>query len=362
MNSSTLRNLGIVLFALIAILVGLQLADDGAENPASGEPLFPELKNSVNAIERVSVERYGEEPLVVRRDDGRWIVDNRGGYSADLGKLRELLLELADAQILERKTANPERYAALGVRDIDVEGSAGTGLTLNGGDSEFAVIIGNSAPGNERYARIVGETGSVLINKSVDLPASAGDWLATEIVDIAAADVQSVAVAHDDGESIRVSKASREMTDFSVTGVPTGRELSYPTVANSIGGALSGLTLEDVRRAGDAEATTVTTVTTFDGLVVTASLFNGENDEHWVGFTATAMPIEEAAAAPSEGEEPAEGEGGVDITGSVVDAAEQAEAINVRVAGWQYRLPTYKANQLIRRWDDLLKSEEAADE
>ena len=38
MNGSTLRNLGIVLFALIAILVGLQLADSGNESASADGP------------------------------------------------------------------------------------------------------------------------------------------------------------------------------------------------------------------------------------------------------------------------------------------------------------------------------------
>ena len=362
MNGSTLRNLGIVLFALIAILVGLQLADSGNESASADGPLFAELKSAVNSIERLSVERNGESPLVVRRDGERWVVDNRDGYPADIGKIRELLIELADAEIVERKTANPERYSALGVRDIDVDGSAGTQLSLSGSDDSFAVILGNSAAGNERYARVVGEAGSVLLDKSLELPASAGDWLVDEILDVPAAEVRSVAVAHADGESILVSKASRDATDFDVAEIPAGRELSYPTVANSIGGALAGLSLEDVRKAGEAEAATVTTVTTFDGLTVTASVFEVSDDERWVAFAATAAASEDGGDTGAASDDADEAGDGAEDTGNAVDVMAQADAVNSRVAGWEYRLPAYKANQLVRRWDDLLKAEESDEE
>ena len=61
--------------------------------------------------------------------------------------------------------------------------------------------------------------------------------------------------------SSRISKTGPELANFEVADVPTGRELSYPGVANVIGNALRELNLEDVEparhragRAGDASS------------------------------------------------------------------------------------------------------------
>jgi hypothetical protein len=43
---------------------------------------------------------------------------------------------------------------------------------------------------------------------------------------------------------------------------------------------------------------------------------------------------------------------------SGVTAEEEANSINARHAGWQYRVPDYKANLLARRWADILKADE----
>lgn len=397
MNSSTLRNLGIVLFALIVIILGLRLADDSDEGGIASGRLFPDLRDAVNDIDELTIEKAGESPVVIRRDAAAWVVDDRDGYPADVGKIRELLLALADAEVLEPKTSNPERYDALGVRDIDADGSAATLVTATGagGDRRYAVLLGNSAPASGRYARIAGEPGSVLIDQNPTLPEGAGDWLVTDLIDVPAADVSEVTIAHGDGETLRVSKGARDATDFTVADIPDGRELSYPTVANGIGGALADLSLEDVRPAGEADPATVTTVSTFDGLVVTVSLFEGESEdedagagaETWLALTAAAMPADDAgtvddeeeldaetdasddaasgSAEPADEEGPDEsgGEASADDAALSADAAEEsvdpqalADEINARAGGREFRVASYKANQLTRRWDDVLKA------
>ena len=51
-------------------------------------------------------------------DKETWTVAERDNYPADTGRLRKLLLELAEARLLEEKTSNPELYDRLKVEDI----------------------------------------------------------------------------------------------------------------------------------------------------------------------------------------------------------------------------------------------------
>jgi hypothetical protein len=355
MNSSTLRNLGIVLFALIAILVGLELADRPA-TVSTGAPLFAELRDRINDINRLEIDGAGQESVVILSRGGDWSVENRGGYPADIAKVREVLLDLADARILEQKTASPDRYEALGVRDPEIEGSEGVRLTASGDGVSFAVIIGKANQGSNRYVRVADQATSVLIDSNPSLPDSISGWLDQAIVDIPASDVRAATIAHADGEVIRVSKAVREDADFSVPDLPEGRELSYPTVANSIGGALNDLTLEDVRPASGAEAGTTVEFTTFDGLGITAAVYAG-GDETWISLAAAVAD----AAAGAEAEAPGEG-ADADAETASGDPAVEADSINARVEGWEFRVPSFKANQLTRRWDDILKPVDSGEE
>ncbi|HUD97545.1 MAG TPA: hypothetical protein VMO24_08375, partial [Woeseiaceae bacterium] len=224
--------------------------------------------------------------------------------------------------------------------------------------------------GNYRYARIPEAEQSWLIDQNPVVPQETSDWLVQEIIDLDASRVRSVVIRHSDGESIALRKDSAESAGFEVDGIPSGRELSYPTVANSIAGALDNLTLEDVRAspATGLSATTTTTFTTFDGLQV--EVVSGTVDEQpWLSINASVAdipstvdrePVDEASEAAGSGDD-AESEAAPQPPQSNgperADPAAQAQEINDRTGRWIYSIAEYKADQLSRRWDDILKAE-----
>lgn len=355
MNKGNLRILAIVLAGLVLALFALRAGNDDSD--AGGELLFPHLKGEINDVTNVTITRHGEdEPTVVSRVEQGWIIASRDGYAADVGKLRELLLALADARLVERKTSNPELYERLGIRDPAAEDSDGVLLELQGTSSDYRLIVGNTAQGGYRYVRIAGDPQGWLIDKNPAIPDSPGGWLEKSIVDIKAAGVRSVVIHHQDGEEIRIGKESADATDFEVMNIPEGRELSYAAIANSIGGALNALTLDDVRKAEGSTADVVTTTfETFDGVRVVVATVE-EEDEYWISVQAAAVEQEPDAAPADAGQGDATGTA-ASVTDKESDPVESAASINARVAGWQYRIPEYKANQLTRRFDDILKAE-----
>lgn len=350
MTRSNLKILAIACVALVLVLIALQTNDD--DTSAGGRLLFPELESDINEITSVTVTRSGdEEPTVIRRQADKWIVASRNDYTADVGKLRQLLLALADAKIVERKTSNAEYYGQLGVDDPAMEDSQGVLLELQGAEADYKLIVGNAAQAGYRYVRIADDSQSWLIDKNPQIPASAGDWLLGNIVDIKSAAVRSVTISHPDGEEIRIGRESAETSDFDVLNIPDGRELSYDTVANGIAGALNALNLDDVRKGDAFEADVVTTTfDTFDGTRIVVETMKSD-DGNWISLRAIADDQDVAAEGVAEDGEKIEGEAAVDV--------ESAAEINARVEGWQYRIPEYKANQLTRRFEDILKAESA---
>jgi hypothetical protein len=117
--------------------------------------------------------------------------------------------------------------------------------------------------------------------------------------------------------------------DFRVEGVPAGRELSYPGIANGVAGTLADLQLEDVQTrealGTDPGKPVVARFVTTSGLVVETSA--------WRAADATRITF----LASGDGE-----------------AAKEAAAINARLGGWVYTLPSYKTEQLTRRLQELL--------
>ena len=333
MNRKSLQWLaaGLIVLVLLAVIGQRRTAPPTAN---TNTVFLPGLTDTLNDIERIEIAAAGNNTVATleRTDDG-WTVRERGGYRADLTKVRHTLLSFAEANILEAKTANPEFYSMLGVEAVDTDDARSLEVTLIGADVE--VIVGDVAGDYRRYVRRASEAQSYMINRDPELGESAADWLDTALIDIQSERVRSVSVSHPDDERVTVSKATAEQENFDVADVPSGRELLYPSVANVMASVLQNLSLEDVERAETLEMPAIVTeYQTFDGLAITAESFE-RDDGAWIRLS---------AAAATE-------------TSADSDPALEAEELNQRLAGWQYKIPTYKFEQLTRRMDDLLKAE-----
>ncbi|MDX1563707.1 MAG: DUF4340 domain-containing protein, partial [Gammaproteobacteria bacterium] len=317
-------------------------------------------------IERITISGAGAERLVTleRQADG-WVVVEQDGYPADFAKVRQLLVGLAEAEIVEEKTANPDFYARLGVEPVATPDAGGLeiGLQTSSGTG-FDIVLGAPYGSDERYARIADALQSVLIDRNPDVPREPSQWVVTEIVDIPSSRIRRVEVRHDDGERLVIHKSEPAEANFAVDGVPDGRELQYEGVANVTGNLLSGLSLEQVAAAegasagdvpaaddeaaaADGTAALVADFHTFDGLVVTITA--DDSDPPWLTFRAR---TDASAELDGESDEDAEAAEAADV--DLMAAATEADALNARLAGWRFRIPAYQTNQLARRIDDLL--------
>ncbi len=326
MTPKTIRILVTVVLALVLLIAIVERTDDVSPQ-SEGRALLPELAGHANAIQQIHIKTADADPLTLRQESGTWVNSSRDNYAVDIGKLRPLIVALAEARIVEEKTSNPERYEKLGVDDPE-NGGTGTSIVLEGEGIAYAVILGESAQGNHRYARLADEETSYLVDRNPAIPTTASAWLLTDILDIDAKQVRSVTITHSDGETLAIAKESEDQTDFTVLDIPKGRELSYPTVANGIAAALDTLRFDDVKKAVDRPAETSVVFETWNGLQISAEV-SSDDEETWVRFTAAGEPDEA-------------------LTG-----------ISETLPDWQYRLPDYKTNLLTRRWDDILKSVEA---
>jgi len=141
--------------------------------------------------------------------------------------------------------------------------------------------------------------------------------------------------------------------------MPSGRELLYTGVTDTMAGALRTLRFEDVRAASpDAPPVATTTYRSFDGLVVRAHSYSADGEDGvWIAFEASADP--EAAAslpAPTAPEAATSEAPEASAASTARDPGAEAAQLTDRLGTWQYRLPSYKAEQLTRRMEDLLKA------
>jgi hypothetical protein len=134
MKQKQILGLGIAAVVLMGLAVYLSDARKPAvEAPLAG-PLAPGLEARINDISEVRVQVAGGEVITLKREDSAWVVVEKQGFRADVVKLRELLLNIAQARRIEPKTALESSYPVLGVEDVDKEGASNVLISIVGAE------------------------------------------------------------------------------------------------------------------------------------------------------------------------------------------------------------------------------------
>jgi hypothetical protein len=268
-----------------------------SDRPAGvGELLYPGLEMALDDVTTIRIKGPGQTAAVtLERAESGWKVAERSGFAADSGRVRTLLLGLAQARTLEEKSSLPENYPSLGVEDLTASGATGTGVELEGPAKPVSLIVGKSTDGRSTYVRRAGEAASWQVGTALTVERDPAKWLATQLLDIGADRVQSAEFAVPGKRPWTAAKASRADLGFTVTGKPPGGAPDSTGNADRVPTALKGLQLSDVRPAADAavaKPAATATYRTFDGLVLAIDGFI-EDDKRFIRVRPS---VDEAAA------------------------------------------------------------------
>ena len=342
-----------VLVALAAILLPGRTAKDEVE---AWGALVPGLQEKVNDIGWLKITGGGDEVIVTlqRQDDG-WVVQESAAYRADWSRLKPLLSGLASAQVVEAKTSNPDYFDRLGVQDIAADDASGYLVEFDPSTGLPAVIIGKRAQGRKgQYARLDGDTQSVLVDQQFELPQDSQGWLDREIIDIGEAEVVEIEVKHPDGATVIARKASADDRNFVLEGIPGGFKPKSDWSVNSLAGTLAALNLDSVAPAAGIDWTGASRfrLLTADGLnteveLVEISAEQEGESEYWLRLDCSVY----TTAVGS----------GVDNESGSDTVSERAAEANRKAAGWAYRVPKYKYDSMVKRMDDLVQPIEPAE-
>jgi Domain of unknown function (DUF4340) len=318
--------IGIVIVALAAWVSSRGQRDQDA---IAGTSVLPGLEGSLNEVTRIRITKAGNAHATLERRSSDWVVAERG-YPADSGKLRQLLLDLGSLKAIERKTRLPRNYRVLGVQDVTSPAATGARIDIDSGAKTWSLIVGNSMDGNDCYVRLLDSPQSLLASPLVQVDADPKLWLDPTILDIGPNRVSAILEQPPKGAGFSVAREKKTQADFTVREVPRGRELTGADAADSMGSALSNLTLTDVRKAAGAPGDgglSHAVFHTFDGLEIDVSGHKQASHDY----------IELSAKA----------------SGKAADA--EARQINARVQGWEYEIPDYRYGEIFQSIDGLLK-------
>jgi hypothetical protein len=318
---------------------------DGYENGADSGFFLPGLREQANVVSGVTLSAGGGELIgqFTRLDSG-WISASPAGFPADWENIRELIESLAEARVSEAKTANPDYYHRLGVRDTSDPEAQGLRVDLASETTQWSAIIGNGADSRQgQFARIPNQPVSVLLDRQIQPSRDPVGWLEQVIVNLPAAEVQSVSISHPGKADIVIAKASREDTDFVLQDVPAGRTARTGFTINGVAGGLANLEMQGARalEGQDFSAATTTRFATFDNRIVSVQLLDDE--DYWLRISAVIAPGDDQSDASTDNE-----------SGPV----EWVATLNSEKSTWAFAIPQYKFETLSRNLEDLLESVE----
>ena len=394
MNSKTLYALiGAALIALLAAVVINSSKKPQSDTTAHAQRLLPELHGHVNDVNTITLTGADNKVLAtLKRGADGWAVVEKASYPADVTRIREFLLKLDQATLIEQKTSNDKRYADLGVDDVSGKDAKGVQVEIAGLEKPLKLVIGNfnGGGGGGTFVRRAGDPQSWLANGNLQVAKNAADWEKRDLTDIAATRLQSVTLTSPDGKVLKAAKQQRTDSNFKVVDVPAGREASSDFVANSLGSVLSNLRADDAMPAKDMpppEKVHKAQYAAFDGLVLDVTAWdkdgkdyaqfaarldvaaaNADIDreqlkaraEYDAAITAASKKAadEKADAAKAAADVPkplAESDAAKDRAEKLDALNKEIETLNKTFNGWTFALPSYKFTDMSKSMDDMLK-------
>lgn len=334
MRRRSLNALLVVAVALAVLAAAVVWRGDRDVSPAPrGELAMPGFADKLVTLDFLRLRR-GNLTINLKRQDGSWIVVEKSGYPADQGRVRKLLLQLAELELVEPKTDQHDLLARLGLDDP----ANGKSTLVVAGDSSGAVaeqiVIGRRRPsdieGGEEgvYVRKPDSDQAWLADGSFTLGGGALSWLDRRIIDIPPVQVASVVLTAPDGNRAIVARGSADQP-FAIDGLAPDAKPKPDEALAAPAGALEALDLDNVIPAADEpipqNGTATATLTTFDGLVIGLRLSPPDRG-NWLEINVT-------------------GDG---------KAAAQAKTLSARLAPWRFAIPAERVKLLRTTLADLL--------
>lgn len=320
----------------VALAFGLNAYYDRWALPTeTGEALAPALDRNINAAASIEF-KQGDKALTLVKSGAGWAIKERGGYPAEQAKVVNFVRHLAATQLMEPRTRVKERFDLLEleaptsktsksrqVRVLDAAGQVLADVVL--GKTKYEAF---GSGRNGIYVRRSAEPQTWLARGEPKASFEVKDWTAPTFFSFDVAKLRRITFEHPGEPPLVVEKGAEKDAKFKlVEPVPAGKKLKDAVNVEGFPVAFATIDLEDVHKitatpAGDQVS--IVRLETDNGMTVTMRA-RKEGDAYWVSYTAA-------------------GEG---------DAKKPAEELNAKGAGWEFKLPTWKTDGIVRKRADI---------
>jgi len=283
----------LVLVVLLAVLGGGALmirGQQGGQKPAATGTLGQPLLKGLQAADVAGVViKDPKGAITLQRKDDRWVITERGDFTADLEKVKEFVVKAIELKIGQAEPIGEKDRARLlldaGGTSVEFKGAEGKTLArMTVGKKYFKGEPANpdKALGDGRFVMVAGEDTQVFIvsDPLAQATTRSADWVAK--AGFQAEKVKSLELKAGDGSGWKIER-SGDNADWKLEGAKPGEKLEI-TRANSASYSLSNIDIIDVlpkdAKPEGLDGTVTLTAHTLDGLTYTLKIGRPSADNY----------------------------------------------------------------------------------
>jgi uncharacterized protein DUF4340 len=349
LNSFTILFI-ITVVMVILMLITIQRPRDTSDDYSL---LFPELYDQLSTIDTLQFKSSQDEFTLYKQGED-WFIKERWNHPADFNLVKRALIDIAEAKILERKTANPEQHIVLGVEGIEDGGSSIQVIMLSGDQQKAGLILGNEreigrSQGVRRfYVRRADEDRTWLAEGYLNINPLMLNWIKSEVINITRERIAQVNIIQPNGDTATIINTGKK-DKFGTPEMMEKTVFKYEQLGYDIAGSLFQLRMEDVQPASDFSRGDVEVVTaefiTFDGLkVITKTSFN--DGKYYTTFYAE---NDQSLVKPAPEDIQALG-----VLKTAEQVHQETAALNEQLQPWVYRFGGFAGTNMMRAKADMV--------
>ncbi len=322
------------------------------------ERAFPGLLDRINDVAEIDVKAKGTTTVIKRADPG-WVMSGKYDYPVQTDMANRAAIGFGEMEFTERKTTHPDRYARLGVEDVDGENAKSRLVTLKDakGTTLAELIVGRPREGRLGgqggiYVRHVGDAQSWFAPANFEIPGNPMVWLEPRIIHVNAKRVAQVTTVQPNGDALVLYKDTPQTAHFAFKDLPPGKKLKGEAVADDMSTALTTIDLVDVAPQANIDFSQKvwhTDVKTFDGLDVKVDIVQ-QGEHPWAKLSASAgTPLTDRSSQPEDVQK---------FLKTAEQVSQEAADLNGRTGKWAYELQGYQAEKLRSPLSIFLEAEQ----
>jgi hypothetical protein len=300
-----------------------------------GVALFESLRNDPPEVGRIEVVK-GDDRFALEREGDDWLITSKDRFPAAAEKVRAFLLSLSEAELVEAKTNSRERYALLSVENPKGSNPSSHLVRLidTKGKPVAEIIVGKTRPDafglgkGGTYVRRPDEAQSWLVNTEINAGTSLRDWVRPQVFEARRKDIERLTVEMPDKENLDIA-LSEDGNEHLLQDIPEGMKVRYANTIDDIAEAARSFDFDDIRKRETPPTGDKVSAVTLELANGLKCLFRIRRDGGvaWLSIEAS-------------------GDG---------EAAKEAEELNARTKGWEFRIPKSKADAILKDRAELLE-------